>query len=349
MAAASGRSSPAHWANCGFRYRASRGTARRAAKIARVPRPPGSWSDQELSRDAAEARKRFVKERRSALKDEQKAYVGWLDAYASTVRGLLQASNDLRDLTGEVLERRDFLDLARYLAVPPISIDDLDTLTDSCFGLWVDQTTDRGARPSKGEFAAAAHIIAARLDQRRARWLAGNRTPKKTERETYATGAASIPAMNRLATTRRSERSRTQEDLTRVAISSAGYEEVKPPGTLHNPVKDMKPGTYSGKSRRLSGTNMDVPVRLKADHSTGQLFLAIECKVSNSSLNSRKRLLEVNSKRETWDSSGLPHRFRTAAVLAGVFDVARLIEAQNAGVLIFWEHRLDDLTTFLTG
>jgi hypothetical protein len=92
---------------------------------------------------------------------------------------------------------------------------------------------------------------------------------------------------------------------------------------------------------------MDVPIRLKANHATGQVFIAVECKVSNSSLNSRKRLLEIRSKRETWDSSGLPHRFRTAAVLTGVFDVGRLIETQDTGVLIFWEHRLQDLTEFL--
>ena len=92
---------------------------------------------------------------------------------------------------------------------------------------------------------------------------------------------------------------------------------------------------------------MDVPIRLRDRHPTGQLFLAVECKVSNSTLNSRKRLLEVNSKKETWDTSGLPHRFRTAALVAGVFDVNRLVETQNGGVFIFWEHRLSDLTEFL--
>lgn len=288
-----------------------------------------------------------MKERRSALKSEQKAYAQWLADYASTARDLLAASDDLRSLTGKVLEDRKFLNLARYLAVPPISLDDLDTLTDSCFGLWVGQKTERGTRPSSPELAAAARIISDRLDHQRAPWLAAKRAPTKPERETFVTGVASIPAMNRLTTTRRGERSRKQEDLTRAAVAAARYRPVTPPGTLRDPVKDMKPGTYSEKSRRLTGTNMDVPVRLKANHATGQLFLATECKVSNSSLNSRKRLLEVNSKRETWDSSGLPHRFRTAAVLAGVFDVARLVEVQNAGVLIFWEHRLTDLTAFL--
>lgn len=312
-----------------------------------MPRPPASWTEDELKRDAAEARRRFVKERRSALAREQKAYASWLGDYASTVRDLLAASNELLGLTGSVLAERQFLNLARYLAIPPISLDDLDTLTDSCFGSWVKQTTERGVRPTDREFAAAAGIISERLDEGRAPWLAAGRKPTKAERGTFVNWMASIPAMNRLATTRRGERSRCQEDLTRAAVKTAGYRPATTPGTLSDPVKDMEPGTYSEKSRRLLGTNMDVPVRLKSNHATGQLFLAVECKVSNSSLNSRKRLLEVNSKRETWDSSGLPHRFRTAAVLAGVFDIARLVEAQNAGVLIFWEHRLQDLTAFL--
>lgn len=313
-----------------------------------MPRPPGSWSERELYRDASEAKRRFVKERRASLRREQKAYARWTDEYASTARDLLGASSDLRGLTGDVLEDRELLNLARYLAIPPISIDDLDTLTDSCFGLWLNQATDRGARPTKSEFNAAARLIAARLDQRRAPWLARGGSPRKTEREAYVAGVASLPATSRLTTTRRSERSKRQEDLTRAAVAAAGYRSVKPPGTLRNPVSDMASGTYSERSRPLAGTNMDVPVRLRKTHATGQLFLAIECKVSNSSLNSRKRLLEVNSKRERWDSSGLPHRFRTGAVLAGVFDVARLIEVQNSGILIFWEHRLEDLTAFLS-
>lgn len=72
-----------------------------------------------------------------------------------------------------------------------------------------------------------------------------------------------------------------------------------------------------------------------------------EAKVSNSALNSRKRLLEVLRKRERWDASGKLYRFRTGAVLAGVYDVRRLTEAQDAGVFLFWEHRLADLTAFL--
>jgi hypothetical protein len=312
-----------------------------------MPRPPRSWTLEELKRDAAKARRHFVEDRRAALSREQALYSDWLERYQSLLCDLLVTSHDLRRLTGAVLEKREFLDFARYLAVPPISLDDLDTLTDSCFKDWVKQKTERGVRPKPRDFTAAAALISERLDTERAKWLAEKREPTPEEREAFTIGVASIPATSKLTTKRRGERSGGQEELTRKAITAAGYAGVKLPGTLANPVEEMSPGTFSLKSRKLAGTNMDVPVRLEDEHPTGQLFLAIECKVSNSSVNSRKRLLEVNGKRRKWDSAGLPHKFRTAAVLAGVFDVTRLIEVQDDGVLIFWEHRLEDLTAFL--
>lgn len=312
-----------------------------------MPRPPRSWTLEELKNDAAKARWIFVEERRAALSREQGLYADWLAHYRAIADDLLATSNDLRDLKGAVLERREFLEMARYLAVPPISLDDLDSLTDSCFKDWVKQTTDRGRRPAGRAFTAAAVLISERLDTARAPWLAEKREPTAEERQAYAMGVASIPATSKLTTKRRGERSGGQEELTREAIAAAGYVGIKLPGILANPAEEMNPGTFAQKSRILAGTNMDVPVRLKDEHATGQLFLAIECKVSNSSVNSRKRLLEVNGKRRKWDSAGLPHKFRTAAILAGVFDVTRLIEVQDDGVQIFWEHRLEDLTAFL--
>lgn len=155
--------------------------------------------------------------------------------------------------------------------------------------------------------------------------------------------------MSKVATARRIESSARQEEAIRAAAVAARYESVSPPGTLTDPINQMPPGSFATGTRRLSGTNMDVPIRLREGHPTGLLFLAVEAKVSNSTINSRKRLLEVTRKRETWDASGQIYSFRTAAVLAGTFDVPRLLEAQEAGVMIFWEHRLEDLTAFLRG
>ena len=312
-----------------------------------MPRPPGTWTRTELERDAQHGRSEFVKQRLAALKREQQGYRAAHREAAEMVNTLLNRTGDLRKLTGKSLQDRAVLGLARQLAVPPISVDDLDTLTDSCFGQWLGQTTQRGMRPSTAEFNAAAKLIRQRLDTDRMPWVAAGRPPTASERQLFIDWTATGPAAARVLTARRSEASAQQEAATRAAASAANYSPVKPPGTLSDPINQMEPGSFSTASRKLAGTSMDVPIRLRAGHPTGLLFLAIECKVSNSSLNSRKRLIEVTRKREVWDSSGALYQFRTAAVLSGVFSVERLLEAQDSGVWLFWGHRLSDLTAFL--
>jgi hypothetical protein len=311
------------------------------------PPPPGNWSQLELRADADEATRLFVAERLQALTEEHTIYRRAHTAYAQTVLGLLAASNDLQSITGHALEDRARLDLARQLAVPPISVDDLDTLTDSVFGKWLGQKTNRGIRPTEAAFEEAARIISERIDLERAPWLAAKRTPTTTERETFVGWAVASPASGRVTTQRRIAASARQETATRTAARAAGYTPVTPPGMLKDPINEMPPGSYASASRKLNRANMDVPIRLKKNHASGQLFLAVECKVSNSSLNSRKRLIEVASKRKVWDDSRNTYEVRTAAVLSGVFSVERLMEAQRAGIMLFWEHRLADLTAFL--
>jgi hypothetical protein len=172
--------------------------------------------------------------------------------------------------------------------------------------------------------------------------------PTAAERDTFVGWAAAGPASSRVLTARRSESSHRQEEATRAAAKAAQYQEVSPPGALTDPLQQMPPGSYVPAARLLARTSMDVPIRLKAGHRTGIDFVAVECKVSNSSLNSRKRLIEVGNKRETWDSSARArYSFRTGAILAGVYDITRLLDAQRSGIYLFWEHRLSDLTAFL--
>lgn len=312
-----------------------------------MPRPPQAWTENELQQDADTARRLFIADRLAALRRERAAYEAGIATHAKAVLDLLARTSDLRRIDGNSLKQRDVLDIARYVVVPPISLDDLDTLTDSSFGRWVGQTTERGTRPSEQAFRTAAKILRERLDRERAPWLKAKRAPTGAQRDAFARATASIRAMGAIQTARRMESSARQERAAREAAQKARYQPVTPPATLTDPIKEMPPGSYATASRRLAETNMDIPVRLKARHGTGLLFLALEAKVSNSGLNSRKRLLEVLRKRERWDASGKLYRFRTGAVLAGVYDVRRLMEAQDAGVFLFWEHRLSDLTAFL--
>jgi hypothetical protein len=269
-----------------------------------VPRPPQAWTEKELRQDADTARRLFVADRLAALRRERAAYEAGIATHARAVLDLLARTNDLRNIDAGSLEQRDVLDIARYVVVPPISLDDLDTLTDSSFGRWVGQTTERGARPSEQAFRAAAKILRERLGRERAPWLKAKRSPAGGERDAFARATASIRAMGAIQTARRMESSARQERAAREAAQKARYKPVTPPATLTDPIEEMPPGSYATASRRLAETNMDIPVRLEERHRTGLLFLALEAKVSNSELNSRKRLLEVLRKRERWDASG---------------------------------------------
>jgi len=93
----------------------------------------------------------------------------------------------------------------------------------------------------------------------------------------------------------------------------------------------------------LAGSKCDVAVRLH----DGRL-LALEAKVSNSELNSIKRLIrETGGKARVWDRA-FGEQVVTGAVLSGVFKLRHLIDAQDKhGLAIFWEHDLSPLSEFV--
>lgn len=69
--------------------------------------------------------------------------------------------------------------------------------------------------------------------------------------------------------------------------------------------------------------------------------MALECKVSNSSTNSIKRLNnDAAVKAQTWRSEFGSIQLVTAAVLDGVYALKNLIDAQDKGLTIFWARDL---------
>lgn len=108
----------------------------------------------------------------------------------------------------------------------------------------------------------------------------------------------------------------------------------------------IEPGQFMHKARFASSkkgrAEVDIAMGL-----TDKLVLALECKVTNDETNSVKRINDVLKKagawREHWGSFIQP-----AALLQGVIkraDVERLLEAN---VEVFWSHRLDLFSEWLT-
>ncbi|WP_418888083.1 XamI family restriction endonuclease [Microbacterium resistens] len=77
-------------------------------------------------------------------------------------------------------------------------------------------------------------------------------------------------------------------------------------------------------------------------------MLAVECKVSNSEVNSVKRVNnDAAAKAEVWINQFGQVNVVPAAVLSGVFKVSNLESAQARGLTLFWAHRLDALIAFI--
>ena len=89
----------------------------------------------------------------------------------------------------------------------------------------------------------------------------------------------------------------------------------------------------------FGGTRADLVVRLPDGR-----VAAIECKASNSAVNSYKRINhEALSKAHTWLQAFGSRQVVPIAVIDGVFNPANLGTAQGGGLTVIWYHRLDDL------
>lgn len=76
--------------------------------------------------------------------------------------------------------------------------------------------------------------------------------------------------------------------------------------------------------------------------------MPVECKVSNSSTNSVKRLNnDAAVKAETWRSDFGQRNVVPAAVLSGVYKLHNLLDAQERGLSLFWAHDLQRLLDWI--
>lgn len=179
------------------------------------------------------------------------------------------------------------------------------------------------------------------LDRRRFAWVVENREPTEAERTAAIMASAALMAVSRVQTKRRNVGKDLQEGCVKQALANLGLLEVKPrdiPNLGSAPV----PGEFCGES--LLGTRKaDIVVRLWDDR-----VMPIECKVSNSSTNSVKRLNnDAAVKAGVWKEDFGRRLVVPSAVLGGVYKLHNLEEAQTRGLTIFWAHSLEALTDWI--
>ncbi len=265
-------------------------------------------------------------------------YLEAFDEYLGVTEELLEATVDLTELEQQalaILSNENLLNAFRYLAGPPISVDDLKTLTEA---------------PSLAPSTLAKHPALVRriietvligLDRRRFPWVQEGREPTETERSAAVLASAALMATQRVGTKRRSESKTQQEALVETALANAGLKKVatRTIATLHDA---PDPGEFCRESM-LGSRKADVIVRL-----WDRRVLPIECKVSNSATNSVKRLNNDAAKKAvSWRNEFGTLQVVPAAVLGGVYKLHNLQSAQDEGLTLYWAHDLQRMLDWI--
>lgn len=297
--------------------------------------PPPVWTADELEKELLKASHAF---RRSRLEEPLEDYLEAFDLYQNYIEEFLETTVDLSQLEAnglEVLTHPHMLEAFRYLAAPPISEDDLKILAEA-------KSFSKGylnANPDSVQKLIS--VVRQVLDRRRFAWVVEKREPVEAERNAAIMASAALMAARRTETNRRTTGKNDQEKAVREALKELGFLEV--------PTRDIRtlslapaPGEFCGECK-LGERKGDIILRLWDER-----VMPIECKVSNSAINSVKRLNnDVGSKATSWKRDFGLLQVVPTAVISGVYKLHNLIEAQSRGVTIFWGHDLEPLTNWI--
>ncbi|HVX19224.1 MAG TPA: XamI family restriction endonuclease [Acidimicrobiales bacterium] len=298
-----------------------------------VPAPV--WTDEQLEADRQAAIGIFRQER---MEEALEPYSDAFESARQAVATLIEMTVDLTrfdELAVDIVCDADLYTALRYVAGPPISHDDLKTLAD----VNTDSVNVHRANPHYG--AAMVETVMLGHDRGRFPWIGEDRDPTEAERTTAIISTAALMAQRKVMTARANESKDLQEQATAQALVAAGFTGVAP-RNIPTIQQAPAPGQFCHESL-VAGRKADLVVRLW----DGRL-MPIECKVSNSSLNSVKRLNnDAAVKAGHWLAQMGAAQTVPVAVIGGVFNLVNLRAAQDAGLRLFWAHDFQKMIDFI--
>lgn len=298
---------------------------------------PPVWSRRQLSEDAATAVEIF---RAGRLDEPLELYRRFFETFAVLFRELIDTLDLVPaeaidgDFLAGVVAQEDRRTAFRYLAAPPVSDDDLKTLAET-------KLSAAALRGDPEQARRVRDVVLHVLDPYRFPWVREKRRPTAEERERAVVASAALVAARKVETRRRMDPSKVQEAAVKDLLRRIRLVEERPRDI---PMVDdaPKPGAFCGESK-FGDTRADVVVRL-----FDRRVMPIECKASNSRVNSFKRLIhEAGGKSKKWLGAFGDRQTVPAVMLSGVFSEPNLETAQDGGLALFWMHRLDDLAEFV--
>jgi hypothetical protein len=233
-----------------------------------------------------------------------------------------------------MFSEKRYRDVIRYLAGPPISDDDLRNLAGK-------SVYAEAARGNQNSAERVLETLWPTLDRMRFPWISEKREPTEMERHAAVLSTTAVLANQRAQTARRNAAKVLQEERVKNALRDIGFTEVKT-RTISTPSRAPKPGEFCGESTFV-GKKADLVVGLWDER-----VMAIECKTSNSEVNSYKRVNhEAGGKATHWITKFGEALVVPAVTIAGVFNPKNLADAQSAGLTIWWSHALEEMSSWV--
>ena len=300
---------------------------------------PRFYTFDELASFARMASDRFKQERRSEESHWSRVYSKAFSEAEQAAAEVIRATQGLQDLSSlGALLGKGYLPIVRYMMRPSVSDDDLSNLTGVATRLPV-------ALAKVSSSKAIAEYVARNVNTDIAPWLKTNTSPSAPDVVAACRAVAALMADQKTKTAMRGASSKKQERVVRETIvRECGFATRR--GKDFDRLSDIpEPGVLFERETKVAGAKTDVVLGLYDGR-----FMALECKVSNTELNSVKRLNreaveKVVKRRTAFGQNGVV----PGVVLQGCFKASDLAKAQDDGAAIFWSLDLAPLVAFIKG
>ena len=298
---------------------------------------PRRYTDEELNRISSELTERFIAERASQEKGTALAYHECFASARAEVRHILEASSNLLSLSmkGQALLCEGYLPVMRSMTRPTVSEDDFKTMVDlssSSLKKFEDQTVSD----------LAIGYIERNLNTDIFAWVERDADPSACEIDAAVTAVAALIADQKTKTSLRGRSSKKQEKLVRETLVKECSLRMVPARDFTLLADAPHKGEIFNREAKAGSAKADIAIGLHDGR-----ILCLECKSSNSAVNSFKRLNhEVVDKAKKW-STDFGTQCVCGGVLEGRYSPRNLAQAQNEGAYLFWSSDLADLVDFI--
>ena len=250
---------------------------------------------------------------------------------ATSVENTLSESNALANVAAALEVRGGHMLVLRQMLAPPLSQDQFAIVCSSYSKAL--ENTDRPVPANKA--ASVAEAFLAMRDIQLLPWLAENRAPLAEEIRHTVTAVTPLLASQIHLTAKRTASSTDQEEAVVALLNAKEWERL--PSRLVDRGAILAARQFMKKTKFATTTRpqeVDIACGLG-----GTMVLAMECKVSNDTTNSVKRINDVLKKATAWrDHWG--SFVRPAALLQGTIGYKDVQRLTHAGVAVFWSHDL---------